>query len=141
MSEIFPTTIRDKGISLGFFSYFVGAITYTTPSALAFKNMYVGPIPKRTCTGADRSSRWRMYLLYMSLCIISTIIVYFYVPETKQIPIEGIGALFGDEVVVHLSPDGHGIVEDKELPEHGAELGNNAPDKDGSVSVAYIEKA
>ena len=39
VSEIFPTTIRAKGNSLGFFSYFVGAITYTTPSALAFKNM------------------------------------------------------------------------------------------------------
>jgi hypothetical protein len=39
MSEIFPTNIRSRGIGLGFFSYFVGAITYTTPSALAFKNM------------------------------------------------------------------------------------------------------
>ena len=38
-SEVFPTTIRAKGISLAFFSYFVGAITYTTPAALAFKNM------------------------------------------------------------------------------------------------------
>lgn len=38
-AEIFPTTIRAKGISLAFFAYFVGAITYTTPSALAFKNM------------------------------------------------------------------------------------------------------
>ena len=26
---------------------------------------------------------------------------------------EEIGALFGDEVVVHLTADGHGIVEDK----------------------------
>ena len=40
-SEIWPTTIRAKGISLTFFSYFVGGITYTTPSALAFRNMYV----------------------------------------------------------------------------------------------------
>lgn len=38
-AEIFPTTIRAKGISLSLFAYFVGAITYTTPSALAFKNM------------------------------------------------------------------------------------------------------
>ena len=39
VSEIFPTAIRAKGNSLGFFAYFVGAITYTTPAALAFKNM------------------------------------------------------------------------------------------------------
>lgn len=53
-----------------------------------------------------------MYFLYMGLCIISTIVTYFYIPETKQIPIEEIGALFGDEVVVHLTADGHGIVEE-----------------------------
>ena len=38
-SEVFPTTIRAKGIGLTFFSYFIGAITYTTPAALAFRNM------------------------------------------------------------------------------------------------------
>jgi hypothetical protein len=57
-------------------------------------------------------SGWRMYLIYMALCIISTIVVYFWIPETKNLPVEEIGALFGDEVVVHLTTDGHGIVED-----------------------------
>lgn len=61
---------------------------------------------------ANGNSKYRMYFLYMGLCIISTIVVYFYIPETKQIPIEEIGALFGDEVVVHLTADGHGIVEE-----------------------------
>lgn len=56
-----------------------------------------------------------MYLIYMALCLVSTVIVYFFVPETKQIPIEEIGALFGDEVVVHLTSDGHGIVEDEKM--------------------------
>ncbi|KAK5265426.1 hypothetical protein LTR99_000151 [Exophiala xenobiotica] len=98
MSEIFPTTIRAKGISLGFFSYFVGAITYTTPSVLAFKN-----------------AKYNMFFLYMGLCLVSTVIVYLYCPETKQISVEEIGALFGDEVVVHLTADGHGIVEQDEM--------------------------
>lgn len=40
-TEVWPTTLRAKGVSLAFFTYFVGGITYTTPSALAFKNMYV----------------------------------------------------------------------------------------------------
>lgn len=52
-----------------------------------------------------------MYLLYMALCTCCTVIVYFFVPETKQIPLEEIGALFGDEIVVHLTDDGRGIVE------------------------------
>lgn len=56
-----------------------------------------------------------MYFLYMALCLVSTVIVYFYCPETKQLPIEEIGALFGDEVIVHLTADGHGIVEENEM--------------------------
>lgn len=38
-AEVFPTTIRAKGLGLTMMAYFVGAITYTTPAALAFKNM------------------------------------------------------------------------------------------------------
>jgi hypothetical protein len=47
--------------------------------------------------------------------MVSTVIVYLYCPETKQISVEEIGALFGDEVVVHLTADGHGIVEQDEM--------------------------
>ena len=55
-AEVFPTTIRAKGLGLTLFAYFVGAITYTTPSALAFKNMSASLIPlpflsrSRACT-------------------------------------------------------------------------------------------
>ena len=115
-AEIFPTTIRAKGLSLALFAYFVGAITYTTPSALAFQ--HIG---------------WHMYLLYMSLCLISTVIVYFYVPETKGLPVEEIGALFGDEVVVHLTSDGMGVVED-------AKLTDDVYMEDLGVNVKGIEK-
>ena len=52
-----------------------------------------------------------MYLLYMGLSIISGIIVYFTIPETKGLPMEELAALFGDEVVVHLNADGTGFVE------------------------------
>lgn len=38
-SEVWPTAYRAKGISLAFFAFFVGSLTYTTPSALAFRNM------------------------------------------------------------------------------------------------------
>lgn len=38
-AEIFPTTIRAKGLGVTLFAYFVGAITWSTPGALAFQNM------------------------------------------------------------------------------------------------------
>lgn len=38
-------------------------------------------------------------------------------PETTRLSLEEIGELFGDEVVVHLRADGHGIVEEDKLQE------------------------
>lgn len=54
-----------------------------------------------------------MYLIYCALCVVGFTITYMWIPETKGIPIEEIGALFGDEVAVHLTADLQGIVEDK----------------------------
>lgn len=94
-AEIFPTVIRAKGIGLTFFAYFVGAITYTTPGALAFKNI-----------------GWRYYMVWFSCNVVSTIIIYFFIKETSNLTLEDIGELFGDKVVVHLTNDGTDIVED-----------------------------
>lgn len=56
-----------------------------------------------------------MYLLYMGLCVICFVIVYFFIQETKDLPMEELAALFGDEVVVHITKDGKAITEDKDL--------------------------
>ncbi|GFF53228.1 probable metabolite transport protein CsbC [Aspergillus lentulus] len=96
IAEVFPTTARSRGIGLGLFSYFVGTIIYTTPGALAFRNI-----------------KYNLFYLYFGLCMISAVVIYFYIPETRHVPVEELGALFGDAVVVHLTPDGHGILEEK----------------------------
>jgi hypothetical protein len=112
-AEIFPTTLKAKGISLGLFAYFVGGLTYATPAAVAF-NMFVPTttVKEPILTG---SSKYGMYLVFMALCIISAMVVYFYIPETKLKPVEELEALFGDEVVVHLTDNGLGIVEEEEV--------------------------
>jgi hypothetical protein len=56
-----------------------------------------------------------MFLIYAGLCVLSFIITYFYIPETKGLPVEEIGALFGDAVAVHLTSDGEGIIEEKQV--------------------------
>ncbi|OQV04558.1 hypothetical protein CLAIMM_09418 [Cladophialophora immunda] len=96
-SEIFPTTIRAKGIGLSMFAYFVGFITFSTPGPLAFRNI-----------------TWRMYLIFMALCIVCEVVVYLFVPETRGRPVEEMGALFGEEVVLHMTLDGRGLVEKTE---------------------------
>ena len=99
ISEVLPTTIRAKGIGLAVFSMMAGFITFSAPGGLAFRNI-----------------KWGMYLIFMGLSIIAAVVIYFWIPETKGLPVEEIGDLFGDVVVVHLTEDGQNIVEKAEGP-------------------------
>lgn len=108
-TEVWPTTLRAKGVSLMFFAYFVGAITYTTPGALMIKNI-----------------GWHLYLLYMSLCIVSGIVVFFFIDETRGVPMEELAALFGDQVMVRLTEDGQGLVKADAEHVEDVEIRNSA---------------
>lgn len=37
--------------------------------------------------------------------------MYFYVPETRGKPVEEMGALFGEDVILHMTSDGRGLIE------------------------------
>jgi hypothetical protein len=54
-----------------------------------------------------------MYLVFMSLCLVCEVIVYFFIPETRNIPIEEMASVFGEdqEVMVLVTNDGKDIVE------------------------------
>ena len=54
-----------------------------------------------------------MYLIFMSFCLVSEILVFFLIPETRNRPVEEMGVLFGEteEVVLHITDDGKGIKE------------------------------
>jgi hypothetical protein len=122
VSEIFPTTIRAKGVGLALFAYFVGAITYTAPAAVAFKNI-----------------GWKMYMVWFAVSIVSSVLIYFFIPETKGLALEEIGELFGDKVVLHMTADGRGIVEAKE---NGAIVDDDiiiGDEKTGSVNGTHLE--
>ncbi|RVX66768.1 hypothetical protein B0A52_08961 [Exophiala mesophila] len=99
-AEIFPTNLRAKGIGLSMFAYFVGFITFSTPGPRAFREI-----------------KWGMYLIYMGCSIVCGVIAFFYVPETKGLPIEEMGVLFNDGVALHMTSDGRGIVEKQENQE------------------------
>jgi hypothetical protein len=65
-SEVLPTTIRAKGIGLSIFSMMTGFITFSAPGGLAFKNL-----------------QWGMFLIFAGLCVISAIVIYFFIPEVS----------------------------------------------------------
>jgi hypothetical protein len=52
-----------------------------------------------------------MYLIYMGLSLVCWLLVFLWLPETRGLPLEEIGGLFGDTVVLHLTADGHCFVE------------------------------
>jgi hypothetical protein len=61
-----------------------------------------------------------MFLIYCGLSALATAMVYFYIPETKGLPVEELGALFGDEVALHMTSDQMDIVEQSVEDKQGA---------------------
>lgn len=65
--------------------------------------------------------------------IVSTTIIYFWLPETKGKSMEEMGDLFGDKVVVHMSKDGNHLVDlKKEL--------TNDPATDGLENMGALKE-
>ena len=63
---------------------------------------------------------WKFYLIFIIISGLGAIGAFFYLPETKNIPLEEMAKLFGDEVVVyaedlHVDHNTHELIVD----EHG----------------------
>jgi hypothetical protein len=66
ITEIWPTHLRSKGATIGFASFFLNSIAYTTPGAIAFQNL-----------------GWKYYLVFFSVCVASTTVIMFTFPEVS----------------------------------------------------------
>ncbi|OAP55545.1 hypothetical protein AYL99_10518 [Fonsecaea erecta] len=106
--EIFPTHIRAKGVC---FNIFVN-------SAANLLYLEVAPTALQTI-------KWKFLLVF--ICVLSTgsVLYWFWVPETRSVPLEELALIFGDtdEVKVYSSDitikdDGEVIAEDHHLPGH-----------------------
>ncbi|KAI9703070.1 MAG: hypothetical protein M1820_005942 [Bogoriella megaspora] len=85
--EILPLSIRAKGASLStaanwLFNYLVGELT---------------PILQELIT-------WRLYLLHAFFCACSFVVVWFIYPETANVRLEDMNALFGDATTAMPTP-------------------------------------
>ena len=70
-----------------------------------------------------------MYLIYAGLSVVSLVLTIFYIPETKLIPMEEIGALFGDHVVTRMTANGQALVEEEKAGETHLEMAKPAPNE------------
>lgn len=81
LGEIFPTHLRAKGIGIGISALCAINIVYLQVAPMAFAN--VG---------------WKFYLAFIVPGSLMAIVVLLFWPNTRQMPLEDIAALFGDEV-------------------------------------------
>ncbi|EPQ29075.1 uncharacterized protein PFL1_03364 [Pseudozyma flocculosa PF-1] len=103
--EIMPLAFRAKGASLSTatnwaFNYIVGEAT---------------PVLQETI-------KWRLYPMHAFFCACSFVVVYFGYPETAGVPLEEIGALFGDEGIVVPQDDED---EDEDEDDEEAQAGRH----------------
>lgn len=87
LSEIFPTHLRAKGISLGMAGLNIINIVWLQVAPTAFQNI-----------------GWKFYLCFIVPGTVMALIILYWFPNTKGMPLEEIAALFGDEVQYVVNP-------------------------------------
>ncbi|BCS26812.1 uncharacterized protein APUU_51523S [Aspergillus puulaauensis] len=94
VGEIFPLFMRATGISFSISGWFSAALVYNEVAATAFNQI-----------------GWRYNLVFICITVVSLPVIIFLLPETKNLPLEEVSRLFGDEVALGA---GHMTAEDKE---------------------------
>lgn len=78
-SEIFPNHIRTKGIALSIATISLTDLVYLQVAQLAFETI-----------------GWKYWLVFIIVTFLGFFWTYFFVPETKGVPLEEMAAVFGD---------------------------------------------
>lgn len=90
-SEIFPTPVRAKGLSISVSGLFVATIIFLQCAPEAFSTI-----------------GWKYYIVFISITTVIFFIVWLWFPETRGRSLEDIGELFGDSVeAVPMREKGH----------------------------------
>jgi MFS family permease len=102
ISEIFPSYLRAKGTAIGTLvcptdlcHYAHTDLTHGVPMANLVW-LEIAPV-------AFANIGWRTYLIFVCVGGVGAIVLFFFYPDTKGIPLEEIAAIFGDanEVAVY----------------------------------------
>jgi hypothetical protein len=120
ISEVCPTHLRAKGISLGMAGLCVMNIIWLQAAPTAFANI-----------------GWKFYLCFIIPGTLFVCFLLYWYPDTKGMPLEEIAGIFGDasEVYTGLVADSETAIEDKNSDEYQGKFMNQ------SVETAHLEKA
>jgi MFS family permease len=83
-SELFPNHVRTKGIALSIATISLTDLVYLQVAQTAFESI-----------------GWKYWLVFIIVTFLGTIWAWFFLPETKGIPLEEMGAKFGDDIAVY----------------------------------------
>ncbi|KIY00648.1 uncharacterized protein Z520_03311 [Fonsecaea multimorphosa CBS 102226] len=80
-AEIFPTHLRAQATSMAMASFCLSNIIWLQAAPTAFANI-----------------GWHYYLIFIILAAVGTALVFFTFPDTRNLALEEVARLFGDEV-------------------------------------------
>ena len=80
LGEIFPNHIRAQGMTLGMASLCLGNIIWLQAAPTAFKTI-----------------GWKYYLFFIIITALGAFAAFFTFPDTRNVPLEEIARLFGDD--------------------------------------------
>jgi MFS family permease len=119
VSEIWPSEVRSEGIALSMSGMLMLLLSLLNALLSIDKGFWLATICylQASPTGFANTG-YKFYLLFILLTTAMWIFVYFFMPETSNIPMEEMGLLFGDEIVGTLQQElknhGHGQHEHHE---------------------------
>jgi hypothetical protein len=100
-SEIFPTHLRAKGMTLGVIGFCLIDILWLELAPTAFASI-----------------AWKYYLVFICVSVVSAAVIFFTFPNTLHMPLEEVAKLFGDDDLVavyqrdiHIDHEKHQVVE------------------------------
>ncbi len=99
-SELWPNHIRTKGLAIGTAGLSSMNIVFLQVAPMAFENI-----------------GWKFYLCFICPSLAAAVLVFIFCPNTKDLPLEDVAALFGDQVASDL-------VHAEQLKSDGAEPQN-----------------
>ncbi|EXJ90151.1 hypothetical protein A1O3_03220 [Capronia epimyces CBS 606.96] len=101
-SEIFPTHLRSKGMTLGVIGFCLVDILWLELAPTAFATI-----------------GWKYYLVFICVSVVSAAFIFFTFPNTLHMPLEEVAKLFGDDDLVavyqrdiHIDHEKHLVVEE-----------------------------